>query len=261
MAKVGQRQRTQRIVTAAQPGERPHPERDQRSDPGGEHSGKEHDRQPRPADRGRLDQDHSRDQRRGEHERQRGEAPSPRDQRQHRRFDLSASQANRQHRQTRTERQQRPLGAEHEPEAEPGEAREDDTRQIDRVREPARAKTLGRHVASVTRQTRDRQRNDQSADPEHRERPPQRRALLVSERVRKMLEQFLLELENQLQVAPRRQRDDHADQRRHDEQDEVPLAPHRRGGLCGGRFYGSGSFGHRRHRSWPNLRCQPDGPS
>ena len=56
--------------------------------------------------------------------------PGAGDQRQHRRFDLSSSQADRQHRQTRTDRQQRPLGAEHDPEAEPGEAGEDHAGQI-----------------------------------------------------------------------------------------------------------------------------------
>ena len=221
--------------------------RDQRADPGGEQPGQQHERQPRAADRGRLDQDHRRDQRRVEHERKRGEAPSRGDHRQHLRRHLPSRQPNRQHRQTRTERQQRPLGAKHEPEAEPGEACEDHAGQIDRVREPARGETLGRHVPAVSRQTRDRQRDDQGADREDRERPPQRRALVISQRVRKMLEQLLLKLVNGLEVAPSRQRHDHPDHRRHDEQADVRPASHRLGGLRRRRFCGSGSLSHRRH--------------
>ena len=96
MAQRGQRERSERVIVRAQPRQRPDSERHERPDSGRQQSGDQQEPEPGAADRGRLDQDHRRDQRGGEDERHRGEAPGGRDQHQRLRRRVAASQADHQ---------------------------------------------------------------------------------------------------------------------------------------------------------------------
>jgi hypothetical protein len=75
-------------------------------------------------------------------------------------------------------------------------------------------------VAALARQARDREGDHQPGEAEDDDVEPGRRAVVVAERFRQVGEGPDLELMDQLEEAPRGQRDDEADDPREDEQDE-----------------------------------------
>ena len=180
----GSGQRAERVVARVESGERPHPERDERPDPRGQQPRDQHDRQPGPADPGRLDQDHRRDQGRLEDERHA----------RRRRPHAAISPATSSGASLRTSRiariaepaaqgQQRRLGAEHEAEAERGDGRQHDPRQVDRLGRAGIQPVAGmwpprpgsRTIANAT---------TRPANAQDREVPPQRRPVVVADGVR-----------------------------------------------------------------------------
>ena len=110
-------------------------------------------------------------------------------------------QPDRQDREPAAQRQQRRLRPEHEAESDRGDGRQHDARQVDRLG-TAGVQTLGRHVAPVTRQPHDRKRDHQSRECAHREVPPQRRPVLVTDCVRQVLVDPLRQVVHELKKAP-----------------------------------------------------------
>ena len=128
-----------------------------------------------------------------------------------------------QHRQAAAERDERHLGANHGAEGQRRQRRADDAGQLDRGRRGMHGETGRRRRPAVTRQVPDRQGGQHSADHQHRQRPPGWRGA-VTEPVRQMGEQFLLQVADQGQEAPGGRGDRHAKDRRHDQQPDVGAA-------------------------------------
>jgi hypothetical protein len=154
------------------------------------------------------------------------------------------SEADGQHRHARADRDQRCLGPEHETAADRREPGERDSWHGARTTGRAGGKALGRDVTPVTGQPRDRKRDDQRGDRQNRQRPPLRRPVRVPDCTREMHIKLPLNLVDQLEKAPRRQRRDDPDQRHDDQQPDVLLAPDRRVGLLGGQLRGRTGVWH-----------------
>ncbi len=178
---------------------------------------------------------------------------------------LPAQQADRQRAKPPAQGDQGRLGTQHEPEADRREAREDDPRQVHRASGRG-LEAVGGHVTPAARQAHDGKRRHHAGDREHRQRPPQRRAV-VTEVAGEALEHPHLNLVHELEEAPGDKRHDQPHDRRQREQpDELSAAQDggrvRRGcggGLVHGKAQGRRPGGGAVHPIW--MMRHPTGRS
>jgi hypothetical protein len=235
----GEGDRAERVGAGAEPGKGAHAERDERSDPGGEQAGDQHELELGAAEPGRLDHDDGGDQGRIEQERDRGEGAGGGDHREHLRRHVSAREPHRHERETGAESDQRRLRAEHDPQADRGEGRERDPGQVDRRDGGAAGdEAVGWDVPAFAGEAGDRERGDQTGDREHWKRPPGERPGVVAEIAGEVDEHTLLDRVDELEKTPCPERDDETDDCGDHEQDDEPTTLDRRVDLLGGKLRG-----------------------
>ena len=170
-----QRKRAQRPGARAQARPRAQPDEDEGADAGCKEAGEEDERQGRPAEAGRLDDDDAADHGRAEDRRDRREAARRPHQAERLVGRVALDGPHRQDPEPRAEGYQRRLRPEDEAEAERRDGGEENARQLDRLcRLPARLEPVGGHVTALAGEALDRERRQEPGEREPRERPPPR---------------------------------------------------------------------------------------
>ncbi len=145
---------------------------DERSHPGGEQAGDEHDAQHRPAEPGGLHQQERPDERRAEQRADRGEASRRPDHGHRLRRRVLLDEMHGEHAEAAADRDQRRLRPEHDAEAQGRQRRDHDAGQVDREHRAARLESFGRLVTGGAGEVANRQRDEQACERRPGKRPP-----------------------------------------------------------------------------------------
>ena len=150
---------------------------------------------------------------------------------------VTAGEAHRTDREARAEGDQRGLRTQHHTQAQGRERREHHAGELDRCRRPTGDEPVGRRVAASTGEMADRQADQHTGEPQHRQRPPQR-GRGEAQRPREADEDPLLHRVDELQEEVRGRRDRHPDDRREEQEAHVGRGPELRRGVRGWRYRG-----------------------
>ena len=219
-------QRDERVRTGAEPGPVAHADEHERSDPGCDQAG-EHDQRQRGAAEARgLDHEDRRHERRAEDGRDRGEGAGRPHDHEHLGRRVPLGQLHREQGHAPAQRDERGFRPEHEPETDRRQRRQHDARQHVRLGRP-HLETVRGDVATVPGKAHDGERDGEAGEEEHGKRPPPRNTV-EPEVARQIVEHADLDLVDQLEESPRRERHDDADDRGEHEDHDEALGPEQR---------------------------------